>query len=247
MQRKQLVTLILVTESRGEFLPWWAWNINQQSYDHCEVIVVDSTPRDAVYERLLHDTIASLKYPAKLMWAEPGDGVGCKMRQALLYAHGDYIAKLDDDDWHHPRRIAEQVAMADGAQDVIPAAQDAYFHSIYTRRSVEYRAVEPVLALSLVPRIQAKTARWTDRPRGSDTVWIREVMRGATKRLYKGCRGVFLVHGYNLNHEDRARTMRRSFEHDLREAFPEWTDETEHELAMLKERLRCRKLGSSQK
>ncbi|MGC4067365.1 MAG: glycosyltransferase family A protein [Polyangiaceae bacterium] len=94
-----LVSCLCVTERRAAFMPWLLWGFERQTYEHRELVIVDSSP----------EPLSISRANVRVLAAPPGSNVPTKRNLALDAARGDYIAWFDDDDWQHPERLERLV------------------------------------------------------------------------------------------------------------------------------------------
>ena len=104
------LSMLIPTKNRGSFADWCAWNLVKQTRQPDEVIIVESSGDedygklfDALNRAYQHKGIAAplvheLKVPEETT-------TGAAREVALQAATGDVITWMDDDDWHHPRRL----------------------------------------------------------------------------------------------------------------------------------------------
>lgn len=114
---KPLVSAIIATRNRPEWLERAVRSVAEQTYRNVEAVVVDendpeSDGRDAtrnVVDRL-RDRIAITYLDERTpSWV-------CRARnEGVDAARGTYVAFLDDDDWWRPEKITRQVAIIEAA------------------------------------------------------------------------------------------------------------------------------------
>lgn len=102
-----LVSCIMPTYNRREFIPRALHYFLRQDYAPKELIIVDDGT-DPIGDLLPpDDRLRYLRLPEKI-------SIGAKRNRACEAARGDIILHWDDDDWHAPRRIAYQVEALQG-------------------------------------------------------------------------------------------------------------------------------------
>jgi glycosyltransferase involved in cell wall biosynthesis len=102
VNNQPLVSCIMPTYNRREFIPRALHYFLRQDYDSKELIIVDDgtdpigdlVPKD--------DRLRYVRLPEKI-------SVGAKRNRACEAARGDLIAHWDDDDWHAPQRLRYQI------------------------------------------------------------------------------------------------------------------------------------------
>lgn len=107
MHDKDLVSCLCVTDSRGPLLKNAVNCFFAQTHSKKELIIVYN-PRDKETESY----ISTLNDSVKAVPAPSGLSLGELRNIALDAASGNYVCVWDDDDWHHPERIARQLNAA---------------------------------------------------------------------------------------------------------------------------------------
>lgn len=104
-----LVTVVLTTYNRREFLPKAIRTVADQTYAEIELIVVDDhspkSPRDIV-ENAQNEGL----YDIKFFRHNENKGASAARNTGIKRANGELIALLDDDDHWEPNKIERQVA-----------------------------------------------------------------------------------------------------------------------------------------
>ena len=112
IEQQPLVSCIMPTADRRQFMPLAVEYFLRQDYPNKELVVVDDGA-DAVADLMPAD--ARVRY----FRLEGRRTVGAKRNFACEQARGEVIAHWDDDDWHAPHRLSYQVgAMLEGRADV---------------------------------------------------------------------------------------------------------------------------------
>ena len=97
-----LVSCIMPTYNRREFIPHAIKYFQQQDYENKELIIIDDGS----------DNISDLIPDApgiRFIRLEQKITLGAKLNMACLQAQGSIIVNWDDDDWYAPRRLTYQV------------------------------------------------------------------------------------------------------------------------------------------
>jgi glycosyltransferase involved in cell wall biosynthesis len=100
-----LVSVILPTYNRRQFLGESIWSVLNQTYRNLEVIVVDDGSTDATSE-----SVQSEFPEVRYLW-QPNSGVAAARNRGLSAARGELIAFQDSDDLWHPNKLARQLAL----------------------------------------------------------------------------------------------------------------------------------------
>ncbi len=104
----ELVTILLATRNRAALLKQALKSIQQQTHRHLEILVLDDGSSDATPELLAR----LVKSDARLRWFrhEHSQGLARALNCLIEKSRGEYLARMDDDDYAHPKRIERQLA-----------------------------------------------------------------------------------------------------------------------------------------
>ena len=120
-QSTPLVSCIVPTRGRLEWLRQSIRYFERQDYPNRELIVVDDGDEDASSALPRDPAIRYERMP-------PGTSIGAKRNRACELAGGDLIVQWDDDDWYGPGRIAAQAGpLAAGRADITGLTSDVFF------------------------------------------------------------------------------------------------------------------------
>lgn len=117
MMRKPLVTVVIPTLARPEFLQQALESVHNQTYSPIEVVVV-SDPSDSVaevVERMESNMSTDITH---LTNQEPA-GLPAARNQGVDAASGDYIAFLDDDDVWYSNKIERQIRAVEAGSETL--------------------------------------------------------------------------------------------------------------------------------
>mgnify|MGYP001168775202 CR=1 FL=1 len=103
-----LVSVILPTYNRVEYLPRSIESVLAQTYPHWELIIWDDGSIDQTAELVRSFSDGRIRY-----FYGPNHGVASARNQAIGCSVGEYIAFLDSDDEWLPEKLARQVAVLD--------------------------------------------------------------------------------------------------------------------------------------
>ena len=207
MAGEALVSCLCVTRNRVPLLRRSVACFLEQSYEPRELLIQ--------YEA---DDLATARYVATLsdsrvrgveIPASPRLTLGERRNLAIEAARGRYIAQWDDDDWHGPTRLAEQIA----------ALGDSAKHGCVLWRVVLYDATTGKAYLSegrpcegsLVAE-RDKVPRFADLGRGEDEHAIRKMIQAdQLAALDRPLLDVYVYHGGNTS--GRTHFKKRLFAH----------------------------------
>lgn len=113
---KGMVSVIIPTYKRSEMLSRAIESVLGQTYEKVECIVVnDNNPGDD-FSLVLYETVKKYKDDKRFHFIEQEvhkNGAAAR-NVGIRYAHGEYIAFLDDDDFWDFEKLEEQVAVLNG-------------------------------------------------------------------------------------------------------------------------------------
>ena len=103
-----LVSTLLPTYDRAEFVGGAIETVLGQTHEEVEVIVVDGGSTDGT-----HDVLRQYADDERVSVLQdgPNDGIAHARNRALSHARGEYVCVLDDDDRWHPEKIERQLAV----------------------------------------------------------------------------------------------------------------------------------------
>lgn len=107
-----LITTIIPTYKRNDFIERAILSVENQSYDDIEIIVVDDNEPDSIYRAETEQKIKHLQKRynnIRYIKHDKNKGAPAARNTGILSAHGDYIAFLDDDDYWKVNKIEEQI------------------------------------------------------------------------------------------------------------------------------------------
>lgn len=126
-----LVSCIMPTADRREFVPQAIRNFLAQDYEPRELIVLDDG-RDSVADLIpSHGSIRYLRLDRK-------STLGAKRNMACELARGEVIAHWDDDDWMAPTWLSSQVKALRGQGADICGLDKVFFYAPDARRAWQY-------------------------------------------------------------------------------------------------------------
>ena len=104
----RLVSVIIPTRNRPNYLQQAVESVLCQTYPNIEIIVVDdgSDSKGAATKKILRPY---LPLPSLTYIYQHNRGVGTAVNRGLMFSRGEYIQRLDDDDRLLPEKIARSV------------------------------------------------------------------------------------------------------------------------------------------
>lgn len=105
IMEKGKVSVIIPTYNRSKWLPDAIESVLIQTYDNIEIIVVNDGSEDDT-EKVLEPYMDKISYIYK-----ENEGPGPAVNTGISVSHGEFIARLDDDDLFLPEKIETQVKM----------------------------------------------------------------------------------------------------------------------------------------
>ncbi|WP_435577742.1 glycosyltransferase family 2 protein [Gilvibacter sp.] len=101
--KRPLVTAIITTYNRTDYLAEAIASVCKQSYDHLEVLVIDDGSVDKVAEQIC-EQFPGVKYHYKT-----NGGLSSARNYGVSLAQGEFICFLDDDDLWKPEKVEVQL------------------------------------------------------------------------------------------------------------------------------------------
>lgn len=126
-----LVSCIMPTYNRREFIPNAIRYFLRQDYENKELIIIDDGT----------DTIADLVPESPMIRYYRLDQkitLGAKLNLAAAYANGDIIANWDDDDWYAMRRLKYQVTALQQAQTDVCGINHLLYYDLQKQHAFQY-------------------------------------------------------------------------------------------------------------
>ncbi len=103
-----MVSIIIPTYNRKELVARAVNSVFEQTYKNIEIIVIDDASDDGTYEVICELS----KKDARMMVLrnETNLGLAKTLNRGIQFSHGNYIARLDDDDfWCNIKKLERQV------------------------------------------------------------------------------------------------------------------------------------------
>jgi glycosyltransferase involved in cell wall biosynthesis len=108
MQNNFLVSIVLSTRNRAEYITKALQSVLNQSYKNIEVIVVNDGSTDKTSEII--SAFAQKDNRIIILTNKVNLGFVKSLNKGIAFSHGKYIARIDDDDfWSDSKKLEEQV------------------------------------------------------------------------------------------------------------------------------------------
>ncbi len=117
-----LVSVVIPTYNRVQFLVDAIDSVMNQTCQDFEIIVTDDGSTDGTVEK-----ISSLYPSVRLLIGEHTGRPSDVRNRGIIAAQGEYVAFLDDDDLWHPSKLEQQVALLEGTRHVAFVYSDVRF------------------------------------------------------------------------------------------------------------------------
>lgn len=143
-----LVSLVITTHNRAQFLETAIASIVHQTYPHFELLVWDDGSTDGSVE--LAQEYAAQDARVRVV-AAAHQGRVAALRQAIAHTHGELLGWVDDDDWLAPTALAETVAYLE-AQPTVGLVYTDYYDTDASGQNRRYgdRCHRPYSATQLL-------------------------------------------------------------------------------------------------
>jgi len=135
----KLVSIIIPTYGRPEYLGRAIDSVLNQTYKNLEVIVVDDNPKNTENRKLTEELMENYSSFKQVVYLkhEMNKRVGAARNTGLVIARGDYISFLDDDDEFNELKLFKQVGFLNENQNYggCYCRFESYSKGMLTRRS----------------------------------------------------------------------------------------------------------------
>ena len=123
-----LVSVIIPTYKRSEFLTRAINSVLKQTYKNLEVIVVDDNNKNDEYSKLTQTLLETYinRNEIKIIQHDENRGISAARNTGIKIAKGQYITFLDDDDEFFPEKIELQVNIFKKSKENVGLVYGAY-------------------------------------------------------------------------------------------------------------------------
>ena len=113
-----LVSIVMTTRNRAEYLKKAAASVFNQTYKNIELVIINNGSTDKTPEVVLE--FARKDERVVILTNEIDMGHQKSLNRGISMARGKYIARLDDDDsWPDPRKLEKQVMFLEAHNDYV--------------------------------------------------------------------------------------------------------------------------------
>jgi len=111
--REDLVSVVIPTFGRSQFLERCVESVSSQTYDKIEIIIVDDNGKGQLQQLETAKVVDSIacRFPIDYLVQDENRGGSAARNAGAKHAKGEFIAFLDDDDECDPDRILRQVGL----------------------------------------------------------------------------------------------------------------------------------------
>ena len=115
-QNKKMISVIMGIRNGGDRFVNAVKSIEAQTYTNWELIICDDGSTDDTYDKLLE--YAKDKNNYKIIKNETNIGLAATLNHCLEHCDGEYIARMDDDDFSYPERFARQIEYLESHSEI---------------------------------------------------------------------------------------------------------------------------------
>jgi len=178
-------------------MPWLLWGFDRQTWRDRELVIVDSSPSPYLSDRP----------DVRVIRAPPGTNVPAKRNLALAAATGTLVAWFDDDDWHHPQRLAllAEALFADPRVGFAGGTR-SFFVDLHGDTCRSYEGYGTIIFNGAGFRREiAQAVRFNEaQRRASDTGWMQALSaRGGHRVVAPQILSAWLSHEQNISNDRR--------------------------------------------
>lgn len=195
-----MVSCIMPTYNRREFIPNAIRYFLRQDYENKELIIIDDG-EDAVKDLVPEsDNIRYFRLEHKI-------SLGAKLNLGCEYAKGDIIAHWDDDDWYASHRLSYQMEAIKNEQIAICGINNLLYYDLFHKKTYNYiypANQRPWLSgSSLCYKKQFwKRHRFEEIDVGMDGLFVWKASRENIHNLADSTFAVHMIHGNNVSPKD---------------------------------------------
>ena len=126
MKHEKKVSIIMGVRNGGDRFVEAVESIENQTYTNWEFIICDDGSTDDTFEKLTEYAKDRPQY--KIIQNKTNLGLAATLNHCLEYCDGEYIARMDDDDFSYPERFKKQVEYLETHSEVafVSSSVDLY-------------------------------------------------------------------------------------------------------------------------
>jgi len=192
-----LVSCIMPTYNRREFVPHAIRYFLRQDYANKELVVIDDGTDDVSDLVPKDERIRYFRLDKKAT-------LGAKLNLACEHARGTIIAHWDDDDWYAARRLGYQVETLLHERTDVCGVNNLLYYDLCTRRAYQYiypadqRTWLSGSSLCYIKNLWMAN-RFADIDVGMDGLFVRAVPPHCITVLQDSTFSVFMMHAHNVS------------------------------------------------
>jgi len=189
-----LVSCLMPTYNRREFIPRALRNFASQTYPDLELIVVDDG------SDLIADLIPRDDLRISYFWSDQKANHGEKMNIAAGFADGDYCCVWDDDDCYAPDRVSRQITPLVGTEKIVSGTSSLYYYKHGGQQAYIYDY--PTQPAPWIGAIAFRRDYWEhnefdDLRSGADFTWLKKIQYDQRVDLHDPSLLVCAIHDTN--------------------------------------------------
>lgn len=137
MKSESLVSVIIPTHNRKDYVAKAINSVLAQTYKNVEIIIIDDGSSDGTYDFILE---GYKKYPSIIILKNDKNlGFVKTLKRGIDIAKGKYIARLDDDDlWINIDKIGKQVTFLENNKDYVLVGSGAIKTNGSSKGNIKY-------------------------------------------------------------------------------------------------------------
>ena len=116
MENASKISVIMGVRNGGQRFEEAVKSIEAQTYPHWEFIICDDGSTDDTYDRLTAYAFGDPRY--KIIRNEKNQGLAATLNHCIRHCSGEYIARMDDDDFSYPERFEKQIAFLEAHPEI---------------------------------------------------------------------------------------------------------------------------------
>jgi glycosyltransferase involved in cell wall biosynthesis len=118
-----MISIIMGVRNGGNRFVEAVKSIENQTYTDWEFVICDDGSTDDTYERLLQYAFGKSRF--KIIRNKTNLGLAATLNHCLEHCNGEYIARMDDDDFSYPDRFKKQVEYLELHQEIAFVSSNA--------------------------------------------------------------------------------------------------------------------------